>query len=190
MRCFTHKVKSKLENAGGSTVKESIFEIIVLVLQIIPKTIWNCIIAFFVLLVTKHVTDLVKKYQNEHIICYTFLFLIENNFWKMTSLSHNLLFIASEFIFALKHIFCLHEKPQQLFFRWLTFKFLLSRFSIFFLHPIFFPRFTWSRFFRVQIFLCSRFLGSRFFWVRVQDLGPGSRSRFSLLRSYYNILFW
>ena len=158
MRCFTHKVKSKLENAGGSTVKESIFEIIVLVLEIIPKTIWNCIIAFFVLLVTKHVTDLVKKYQNEHIICYTFLFLIENNFWKMTSLSHNLSYLSLLNSFLLLSTFSVFMKNLNNFFSGgLLLSFFLADFQSFFCIQSFFhvlhgPGFLGSRFFCVQDF--------------------------------------
>ena len=133
-----------------------------LILEIIPKTIWNCIIAFFVLLVTKHVTHLVKKYQNEHIICYTFLFLIEKSFWKMSSLLHYLTYLSLLNSFLLLSTFSVFMKNlNNFFFRWLIYKFLLSRFSIFFLHP------AVSTFFMVQVFQGSGFLGSRFFCVQV-----------------------
>ena len=149
-----------------------------LILEIIPKTIWNCIIAFFVLLVTKHVTHLVKKYQNEHIICYTFLFLIEKSFWKMSSLLHYLTYLSLLNSFLLLSTFSVFMKNLNNFFSdGLFTSFFLADFQSFFCIQLF-PRFSWSRFFRIQIFLCSSFLGSRFFWVRVQGLGPGSRSRF------------
>ena len=44
-----------------------------------------------------------------------------------------------------------------------------------FFNPIFFPGFSGSMFFRVQVFQSPSFSGSRFFRVQVQGPGPGSR---------------
>ena len=47
-----------------------------------------------------------------------------------------------------------------------------------FFNPIFFPGFSGSMFFRVQVFQSPSFSGSRFFRVQVfQGPGPGSGSR-------------
>ena len=78
--------------------------------------------------------------------------------------------------------------------RWLAYKSFLSRFSVLMSHTMCssnlfsasscFQRFSWSRVFRVQVFLGPGFSGSSFFgyrFFRVQvflSLGPGPRSRF------------
>ena len=56
--------------------------------------------------------SLVKKYLNEHIIYYNFSFLIEKSFQACQVITQSYLLIAFEFIFILKHIFCLPKMPQ------------------------------------------------------------------------------
>ena len=66
-----------------------------------------------------------------------------------------------------------------------AYEFLFSRFSVFLNYTMwssnlfsassYFSRFSWPRFFRVQIFQGRGFLGSIFFWVKVQYSGPGFR---------------
>ena len=140
----------------------------VLILEIIPKTIWNRIIAFFYLLIRKDITHLGKKHLNEHIICYIFSFLIDKsliNFIKFITQSY--LFTAFEFIFTFS-VFL--KSPNNYFFRWLTYKALLSRFSVLINFsilcglPIFFCIHP-PTFFIVLVFQGPGFSGSRFFWV-------------------------
>ena len=104
-----------------------------------------------------------------------------------TFITQSFLFIAFEFIFILRHIFCLPKKASTTIF---SDGLLTSLFSANKLHyvvllyffciqlfPTFFTVqvFSGSRFFRVQVFQGPRFLESRFFRVRVQGLGPGFR---------------
>ena len=58
---------------------------LVLILEIIPKAIWNCIIVNP--LIRKHV-----RHLNEDIICYNFSFFIEKSYWNLPSLLHNLVY--------------------------------------------------------------------------------------------------
>ena len=79
-----------------------------------------------------------------------------------------------EFVFILKHIFCL----SLIFFRWLAYKSLLSRFSVLINYVMWsdnlfslsscFPCFSWSSLFAVRIFRFQVF----------QGLSPGSGSKF------------
>ena len=55
--------------------------------------------------------SLIKKHLNEHIICCNFSFLIEK-LSETYQVYYTILFIAFEFIFILKQIFCLPKKPQ------------------------------------------------------------------------------
>ena len=99
-----------------------------------------------------------------------------------------ILFIAFEFIFIRRHIFCLPKKvsttivsDDQLTSLFSANKLYYVVFLSFFyiqLFPTFsiVQVFSGSRFFRVQVFQGPGFLGSRFFRVRVQGLGPGFRS--------------
>ena len=56
--------------------------------------------------------SVVKKHLNEHIIYYNFSFLIEKSFQACQVITQSYLLIAFEFIFILKHIFCLPKMPQ------------------------------------------------------------------------------
>ena len=104
-------------------------------------------------------------------------------------ITESYLFIVFEFIFIFTLIFCLPKKPQYLFFQMtcLQVSSVLINCTIWsfylFSASSCFPRFSWSRFFRVQAFQSpgfseSGFSGSRFFSVQV-FLGPcpGSGSR-------------
>ena len=115
----------------------------------------DCYICFLLL-------SLVKKHLNEHIIYYSFLFRIEKIFRNLSSLLHNLTYLSILNSFLFLSAFSIFLKSlNNHFFRWLVYKSLLSRFSVltnYTLRPsnVFSasncPRFSWSRFFRVQIF--------------------------------------
>ena len=72
-------------------------------------------------------------------------------------------------------------------FSWLACKSLLNRFSVLIIYTMSpsnlfsayscFPRFSWSRYFRIRVLKGPGFSVSRFFWVRVQGPGPESGSR-------------
>ena len=115
------------------------------------KDCWNC----FLLL------SLVKKHLNEHIIYYSFSFLIEKIFRNLLSLLHNLTYLSILNSFLFLSTFSVFLKSlNNHFFRWLAYKSLLSRFSVLintlWSSDVFSasscPRFSCSRFFRVQIF--------------------------------------
>ena len=94
-------------------------------------------------------------------------------------ITQSYLFIASEFIFILKQIFCLPKKLDNYFFRWFVYKSLLSRFPVLisynmgssnhFSIPSCLPCFSGSRFFRVQVFQSP----GPGFGVTVQGPSPG-----------------
>ena len=73
---------------------------------------------------------------------------------------YTILFIAFEFVFILNQIFCLPKNPQ--FFRSFAYKSLLNRFLVWMNYIMWssnhfstsssFPRFSGSRFFRIQVF--------------------------------------
>ena len=137
-------------------------------LEIIPKTIWNCIIAFFrsAFFFRKHVTHLI-----DHIIFYNFYLLLKKVYQLIKFNTQPHVFIAFEFIFI--HIYCLSKKPQKASDGWLQaiWSHLFTA-SSFFPHFSRRPGFSWSRFFRVLVFLGPGFSGSRFFRVQIFP-GPG-----------------
>ena len=117
---------------------------------------------------------LVKKHLNEHIIYHNFSFLIVLETYQVY---YTILFIVSEFIFILKQIFCLPKSLNNYFFRRFVYKSLLNKFSVLvnyimwssnhFSTSSYFPSFSKSRFFSVQVFQGPGFSWSRFFWVQV-----------------------
>ena len=130
--------------------------------------------------------SLVKKHLDEDIIIYyNFSYLNENSFRNLSSwlhTQHSYFFLLN--LFLLLSTFSVFLKSLNIyFFRWLAYKSLLSRFSVLIVYIIWFsslfstsscfPRFSWSRFFRIQVFVGPGFSGSGF---RVQGLGPGFRS--------------
>ena len=111
-------------------------------------------------------------------------------------ITQSYLFIGFEFIFVLKHIFCLPKKPQQLFFQMASLQvssvliYCTMWSSYLFSASSCFPRFSWSRFFRVQVFQCLSFLRSRFFRVQAQGLSPGFKSSHKSLAFCKCIFFY
>ena len=133
---------------------------LVLILEVIPKAAWNCVIVD--LLIRKQVQHL-----NEHIIYYNLSFLIEQSFWKLSSLLHNLVYRLGLSTFS-----AFPKSLRDYFFNWLDYKCLLNRFSvlinysvlcglpIIFLHPTLF-----------HVFHRPGFSGSRSrVWVQVLEL--------------------
>ena len=127
--------------------------------------------------------SLVKNHLNEHKIYYNFWFFIENSFRNLSSLLRNLncLSLLNSFLFLSRFSVSL-KSLDNYFFRWFAYKSLLSRFSVLMNYNMWssnhvstssrFPRFTGSRFFRVQVFQGPGFSGSRFFKAQVfQDPG-------------------
>ena len=118
-----------------------------------------------------------------------------------------ILFIAFGFIFILSRFSSTLKSLNNYFFRRFPYKSLLNRFSVLINYIMWssnhcstsscFPRFSGSRFFRVQVFQGPGFLGSRSrvrvhdpgfsgsrSRVRAQGPGPGFRSSLQLLRNY------
>ena len=127
--------------------------------------------------------SLVKNHLIEHKIYYNFWFLIENSLRNFSSLLRNLTYLSllNSFLFLSRFSVSL-KSLDNYFFRWFAYKSLLSRFSVLINYNMWssnhfstssrFPRFTGSRFFRVQVFQGPGFSRSRFSWVQVFH-GPG-----------------
>ena len=138
-----------------NTYHNSLVCLVILILEIIPKTIWHYIIAFFHPLIWKHVTQF-------------FISLLHN--LTYLSLLNSFLFTFSVFLKSLKNYF----------FRWLVQVFYWQIFRVNELYYVVFQSFFCIRlfptFFLVQVFQWPGFSVSRFYRVQVQGLGPGFRS--------------
>ena len=135
--------------------------------------------------------SLVKNHLNEHKIYCNFWFLIEKSFRNLSSLLRNLTYLSllNSFLFLSRFSVSL-KSLDNYFFRWFAYKSFLSRYSVLINYNMWssnhfstssrFPRFSGSRFFRVQVFQCPGFSGS---WsrVRVQILGVAIKIRFTFL---------
>ena len=132
-------------------------------LEIIPKAIWNYIIVDP--LIRKHVWHL-----NGHIIYHNFSFLIEQSFWNLSSLLLSYLSLWNSFLLSVLSTFSVFLKSLTDLFCSVgkSYKSLLNRFSVLinyavlcglpicFLHPVvshvfYGPDFSGSRFFRIQV---------------------------------------
>ena len=135
-------------------------------------------------LIRKHVTYLVKKHLNVHSICYNVSFLIEKNFWNLTSLLHNLIYLLllNSFLLLVLSTFTVFLKSLNYNFfsdGWLTSLFL-QNFSVI----INFNMYSYNLFFCIQrfltLFMSQVFQGPGFSGsgsrVKVQGLGPGFTS--------------
>ena len=138
-----------------------------LILETIPKAIWNCIIVNS--LIRKHTRNL-----NEHIIYYNFSFLIEQIFWNLSTLLQNLAYCfwihftvvlstfsilpksLSDYFFSLV---CLQVSSEQIFS-------VLCGVPVIFLHPA-----VSHIFHMVQVFLGPA-PGSRFYKKQFNNSVP------------------
>ena len=122
--------------------------------------------------------SLVKKHLNEHIMYYNFSFLIEKSFGNLSSLLHKLIQLSllnsflflSTFSVSLKSLSSFRRFAYKSFNRFLVLLNYIMSSSNHFSTSSCFPRFSGSRFFRVQVFQSPGFSGSRFSRVQVQVL--------------------
>ena len=152
--------------------------LVILTLEIIPKTIWNCIIAFFDLLIkTRHAFDWGYNLL-QFFICYW------EKFINLSSLLQNLTYFSPLNSFSFTFSVFL-KSLNNYFFRWLVASLFLADFQWyytiwsfnFFTASSCFPYFSWrsgfsgSRFFRAQVFKGSGFSGSGSrIWVHVLEV--------------------
>ena len=122
-------------------------------------------------LIRNHAPYLVKKHLNVHSIYHNVSFLIQKRSWKLSSLLHNLsyLSLSDSFLLLVLSTFPVFFKSFKnyifqmacrilVFYNELDYAVFQSFFFFFFASSCF-PRFSWTRFFRVQ------------------GPGPGSESR-------------
>ena len=122
----------------------------------------------------------VKKHLNEDIIHHNFAFLIEKKFQKLIKfVTQSYLSLLKSFLFLSRFSVSLKSLNNYVF-RKFAYKSLLNRFSVLINYIMWpfnhfstsscFPRFSRSRFFRVQVFQGLGSSGSRFFRVQVLEV--------------------
>ena len=123
--------------------------------------------------------SLVKNHLNEHQIYCNFWFPIEKSLRNLSSLLRNLSYLSllNSYLFLSRFSVSL-KSLDSYFFRWFAYRSLLRRFSVLIKYNLWssnhfstssrFPRFSGSRFLKVQVFQSPVFQGP----------GPGSGSRF------------
>ena len=114
--------------------------------------------------------SLVKNHLNEHKIYCNFLFLIEKSLRNLSSLLHSLTYLSplNSFLFLCRFAVSL-KSLDNYFFRRFAYESLFRRFSVLI-------NYMWSSNHFSTSSRFPRFSGSRFFRIQVQGPGPGFRS--------------